>query len=556
MTERIVNPGPKPVVKGKKAVCSSAHPIVTETMKNIMLDGGNAIDAGIAGCLVQAAVQPHMTNHTGTVAMLYFEAETGKCYQLESSGTLVAGLPPFYPFPPNLGGLASSELGPAACIPGFMPGLNAMYQRFATKPWSQLCQSAIHWAKEGHTVSSFEYGILEFELPSNTYFPSGRELFIPNGFTPPVGTKFKNPKLAETLTRLSQEGPDYFTTGDWARHFVEEANRLGWKISIEHMTENPPRWLEPLRYKHREYEILQLSPPQDVGMLSVMALGILDHLHITSCGHYSESAESLYYMAHVLRWVNWEIGMLNDPSIFEVPVDQWLSSEHHAMIANIIKNSRPRVDLSEHVHLTSGKPALAASGLPTAGPSEEPFPSGSCELSIVDADGNWVQMMNTLQSGGIPGLVVDGVPMVGSHCLPNRLGRYSGWIVKGSKVSLALGNTIVLKDNEPYLSLGTPGNVHITIPQVLSNILDFGMDPYEACCQPRMVELRDNYVLEIENRIPESVITDLVKMGISIKPGPMYDSHMGSYQICWRDEETGLMNSCADPRRAGIADGF
>ena len=115
--------GPKKVVKGKNAVASSDNPIVTETMLNVMKDGGNAVDAAIAGCLTQATVAPHMTNHTGTVMFLYWEAKTGKSYALDSSGTIVPGMAPFRPVPPGLGVLNSGPVAPMGCIPGFMPGL-------------------------------------------------------------------------------------------------------------------------------------------------------------------------------------------------------------------------------------------------------------------------------------------------------------------------------------------------------------------------------------------------------------------------------------------------
>ncbi|HEY7161444.1 MAG TPA: hypothetical protein VH815_09295 [Acidobacteriota bacterium] len=75
----------------------------------------------------------------------------------------------------------------------------------------------------------------------------------------------------------------------------------------------------------------------------------------------------------------------------------------------------PKIDLTEHVKVTSGNPALIAAGIPAGKPDTRAIHFGSCELSIVDQQGNWVQMMNTLQSGGIPGGVVDGVIMVGSH---------------------------------------------------------------------------------------------------------------------------------------------
>lgn len=548
--------GPKPVARGKQAVCSSSQPLVTQTMLQVMRDGGNAVDAGIAGSLLQAVVEPHMTHHAGTVSLLYWEAATGKAYQLNSTGTLVSGLAPFRPIPGIGGMLALPGQEPCACIPGFMPGLQALYERFGTKPWSYLCQPAIQAATEGHVVSSFEFAVLYEELPFLTYFPSGRELFTPDGFLPQVGDRFKNPGLARTLQRLAEEGPEYFTKGEWAKHFVEEGNRLGWQVKLEHMTAVPPRWQEPLRWKHRGQEIVQLSPPERTGVFTAFVMGVLDQIGVTALGRYSESAETLYYLAHVMRRADFELGLLNDPYLFDVPVERWLSKDFQKAIAEILVGSKPKIDLTEHIRLTAGNPALVAAGLPSASPGKPEPPLGSCELSIVDPQGNWVQMMNTLQSGGIPGVVVDGVHMTGSHALITMASNIAGWFTGGGRMRSILGHTIVLKDGRPWLSLGTPGNVSRTIPQVLMNILDFGMDPYDASVEPRMLSLRDDYALEIESRLPASVVTGLTRLGVRIMPLPKYDWHMGSFQICWRDPATGLLNSSCDPRRVGQADGF
>lgn len=104
--------------------------------------------------------------------------------------------------------------------------------------------------------------------------------------------------------------------------------------------------------------------------------------------------------------------------------------------------------------------------------------------------------------------------------------------------------------------MGTPGNVHCTIPQVLSNVLDFKMDPYQAAVVPRMLPMRDDYTIAIENRIPARVLGDLMKLGAKLQPLPPYDYHMGSFQQAWRDEKTGELCASTDPRRAGKAGGF
>lgn len=549
--------GPKEVVRAKRAVASSQSPIVTQTMLDTLRAGGNAVDACIAGCITQATVQPEMTNHTGTVSALVFEAKTGKVHYLNSMGTLHPTLPPFRTYPPGVGGVAAGS--PMACLPGFMPGMKALHERFGTKPWRTLVEPAIPWAEDGFPVDEFQRAILDFELEGNTFFPAMRALYTPNGFTPSVGEKLRNPALARTLRNLADQGPDYFMTGPWAQHFVALANQLGWKISLEDLSANPPRWTDPIRFKHKGWEIAQPAPPERQGLYCCLVLGMLRHLEVSKLGHYTESAESLWYMSHALRRAAFELGHLHDPQYFEAPLDVWMSEDYIASLAAILKRSRPKAgtDLTAHVQLTTIPGYLQAFGwMSDASAPPNKQPSGSCEIVCVDAQGNWVQMMNTLQSGGIPGFVVDGVPMVGSHAQFGMDAAIMGWLgIPGSRMRCVMSNTMVLKDGRPWLSMGSPGNVYCTVPQMLSNVLDYTFDPYEAAVLPRMLPMTDGYAIDIETRIPERVVRDLAKLGGRVRPRPPYDVAMGSYQQAWRDE-SGKLNASTDPRRAGQAGGL
>jgi gamma-glutamyltranspeptidase/glutathione hydrolase len=539
--------GPKEPATGERGVCASQHPIVTETMLAVLKDGGNAIDATIAGCLVQATVQQDMTNHTGTITLLYWEASTGKTHELNGMGTIVPGLAPFRRVPKGQG-LYAAEMSPYAVIPGFMPALKALYERFATKQWADLCAPAVRWASEGHVVDSFEHLVMAQTVDYYLYTPSGRAHFLPGGHLPQVGDRWPKPELARTLERLADEGPDHFITGDWAQRFVALANQLGWAIEPAHMSAMPPRWGEGTRYRHGDFEIVQLSPPERQAVFCALVLGILEHLDVRSLGHYTESAEALYYFGHALRRAGFETGLINDPATFDDPSETLLSPEYHAQLADLIRRSKPKVDLSEHVELVSPPAALEAAG---AKPEQ---PTGSCELSIVDADGNWVQMMNTLQSGGIPGEVLGGVPMVGSHGMSSLDAAIGGWFTGGGRMRSCIGNTLVFRDGRPWWSLGSPGNVHCTVPQVLANVLDYGLDPYAAEDAPRMLPLEEGYVLPVESRIAPDVVAGLARLGVLLKPLPPYDYHMGSFQMSWT--AGGLLHSTAGPRRAGLAAGF
>ncbi len=535
---------------GLRAACSTDNAIVTETILQILGEGGNAIDAMIAGCMVQAAVEPYLTNHAGTVSILYYEAATGRIHQLDSTGTFPGGIAPFYPLPTMAHGFAATPV--SACIPGFMPGLKAAHEKFATLGWERLTADAIRWAEEGHPVSSFEYSLLFNQLDFSAYFAEGRAHYLPDGYLPPVGTRFASKALAATLRGVASEGPDHMIIGAWARDFVSTANAMGWPIDLRHMTETPPRWVEPVRFAHQGHEVVTLGPPQQQGHFCALVMGILRHAGMTD--HEAGSAEHLFLMGHALRFGLYHCAFLGDPVVSDYAFDQLLDEGFHRTAAKLIRGLMPRMDLAEHVRLTAKGSNKA--GRPTGGSTVSKQPPGSCELSIVDSDGNWVQMMNTMQSGGIPGMVVGGVPMVGSHAtFTGMSGNMDAKLIAGTRMRRALGNSFILREGRPVISLGTPGNVYFTIPQMLAYLLDFGMDIETAVDAPRMLPLAEDGSLTIEDRISPEAIAGLARMGVHSRATLPYDFHMGSFQMCF-DDGKGKLGAITDPRRCGVADGL
>jgi gamma-glutamyltranspeptidase/glutathione hydrolase len=557
----IRDPGPKTPVRAKKAAVTTDSAIVTETMIDVLKSGGNAADAVIAGAMVQAAVEPFMTNHAGLITMLYYEAATGKIHQLDSIGAHPSGLAPFRPVPSSVGSFAA--MPPSAIIPGFMPGLKAVHEKFATKSWASLCEPAVRWAEDGHVVSTFEYGMNIFAEKFITYFPEGRDFYMPNGFFPNVGETFVPPGMAETLRGVRDHGPDYMITGPWAKAFVAKGNAMGWNVALDHMTETPPRWVDPLRFQHNEYEVACLGPPQAQGFFTGVALGVLRHLGIRDMDY--GSADHLWALGHALRQGarHWEYGQ--DDTIYGVPRDEVLDDDYLAHLAKMIRKSRPKVDLTDHIRLAGGgsdgsgvRPVMSGGGgRPRLQAHHEKQPSGSCEIAVVDAEGNWCQLMDTLQGSGIPGQVVGGVPMVGSHATFGYLqSSIDSTLVKGAKLRAIMGNTLVLKDGKPVFSAGSPGNIHCTLPQVLTNLLDFKLDPYAAVDGPRMLPMNESRQIAMEDRFKPGVVEDLHKLGIRVAAFTAYDHHMGSFSVIARDEATGELIAVADPRRCAVAAGI
>jgi len=531
--------GPKEVVYGKNGVVSSSHPSISKIMIEVLKSGGNAVDAAVAGSLAGPVYEPHMTTISGTVSFLYWSSVTGKSYFMDASPILPEGLSPFCPHP-----YAPKT---AASIPGSPAGLKSMIDRFGSKQWSELIQPAIKAAREGHTVTDWEYALLyggsggkSSTLEGRTFFPSGRKHYTLNGFQVPVGEKWRRLDLAKTLEASAKQGSDYFLHGDWAKHLVEEANKLGWLISLEDVANYTPIWIDPLKISYKDNEIIGIPPPQRGGFYTGFFFGVLNHFEVGS--HYTESAETLALLAWILRRAHQERNLIHDPDYYANPIENLLSDSYHKIIAELWKNSRPKKDLTKYLELTHNKAVHRGSFSSTGH-----IPHDSCELSVVDVNGNWVQMMET-GGGGIPGVVVDGVP-----------GSGIGWeryalVEPGGRTQHAISNTIVTKDGKPWMCIGSPGDCIFTVPQVLYSIIDHKWDHYSAIDAPRFWPLRDDWTLEIENRINNKVIQGLKKLGIMPRPLGEYHWPMGSMQTVWLEDE--ILKGTADPRRLGIAMGY
>lgn len=530
--------GSKEVVSRKHGMVSSSHPCVSEIMIDVLKKGGNAVDAAVAGSLAGPVYEPHMTTISGTVSFLYWDADSGKSYFMDASPILPTGLATFCPHP--------YSPSTAAAIPGSSAGLKSMLERFGSKKWCELVEPAVKAARDGHTVTSWEYALLyggaggrSSTLAGRTYFPSGRQHYVPNGFQVPVGELWRRPDLAKTLEASATMGPDYFINGDWAKRLVEEANSLGWMITLDDVAGYEPIWVEPTKFRYKEDEIIGIPPPQRGGFYTGFLFGVMEHFNLD---HYTESAEALALMAWVLRRAHYDRNLIHDPDYYETPIDTLLSDSYHKVIAELWKHSRPRKDLTPYLELTHSKSAQRGS-LPSTGH----VPHDSCELSIVDRKGNWVQMMET-GGGGIPGVVVDGVP-----------GSGIGWeryalVEPGGRTQHAIANTIVARDGEPWMCLGSPGDCIFTVPQVLYSILDHGWDHYRAIDAPRFWPIRADWTLEVENRISLDVVRDLKKMGIMPRPLGEYHWPMGSMQTVWQEKD--ILKGTADPRRLGVALGY
>lgn len=154
-------------------------------------------------------------------------------------------------------------------------------------------------------------------------------------------------------------------------------------------------------------------------------------------------------------------------------------------------------------------------------------------------------------------MVIGGVVMNGSNALFTGMsGDMDAKLIAGTRMRRALGNTMVLRDGAPVFSLGSPGNVYYTIPQMLTNLLDFNMEPYAAVDAPRLQPMSEYGSVTMEDRISTEAIAGLMASGVGVQALPAYQWQMGSFQMCFREHGTGLLGAVTDPRRCGVASGL
>jgi gamma-glutamyltranspeptidase/glutathione hydrolase len=536
--------GAKPVATANQAMASSSHPRVTQTILEVLQSGGNAVDAMLTAIPLQHVVEPQMSTLAGGMGGLIYWAETGELIYLDAEldHSASAAAASSMARPSGIGITSGERVG----VPGTVPGLAAAADRYGTRPWREYFGPAIEAASDGFTMYSFLYGEMSAAYERLGVHEASAAKWMPDGFVPAVGDAIVQPVLAETLKRLAQTGPEYFTHGNWAKRFVSEVNRTGGQLTVEELAQYKPRWVEPLQFTYKGIQLRGAPPASTAGVLNGIILNILEQFDLDSLGHYTNSAESLYVIRKAFEQAQlFTRSFIGDPLAMQVPVEHMLSKELSAQLASIIRNSDP---------LPGAAQEAAASAMLETG--KDLYPSDAYtdtnHLTIVDSDGNWVSMTHTVYGDTFgTGLSVDGVGVNSGNNFPGVATGPGRRVITPFPALMAVDD-----DGVPWLALGSPGLSSRAVALTLINYLGFGMSAYDSVDAPRFQGYGRYDELHIESRIPQQVLDGLASRGVSVRPSAPYNWHMGSIQLVVRDRDSGQLTGVADPRRAGYAAGY
>ncbi len=534
-----------------QAMVVSAHPLASKVGKEIMQKGGNAVDAAIATQFALAVVYPGAGNIGGGGFMVSRMAD-GEISTLDyrEKAPMTGGRDMYLDENGEVIPRSSTRGHLAAGVPGTVAGLEAAHKKYGKLDWPSLVQPAIDIAANGWELTAREASGLN----------ANRAVFIeyntisPDFFLAKEGTKWKAgdivsiPDLAKTLERIRDNGRDGFYKGETADLIVAEMKRGNGIISLEDLSAYEAKWRTPVTGSYRGYNFISMPPPSSGGIALVQLLNAVEPYDLSSMGFHS--SEAIHLITEAERRVYADRAThLGDPDFYNVPINGLVDKGYNKLRMENFNKEKA----TPSSQINAGKPAPYE--------SEE-----TTHLSVVDPWGNAVSVTTTLNGGMGSKVFVGGAGFLLNNEMddfsikpgvPNSYGLVGGEansIQPEKRMLSSMTPTIVTKDNELFMVVGTPGGSTIitSVFQAIINVIDFDMTMQEAVSAARFHHQWLPDKIQIERGGLDSVVIDqLSAMGHEFRVRGQYGKIDAILVLA-----NGKLEGGADPRGDDSAEGF
>lgn len=526
--------------KGKNGVVASAKPEASQVGVDIMKKGGNAIDAAVATAFALGVVEPNASGIGGGGFMLVRFAKTGEEVFLDFREVAPGKATPDMYKLDDKGKVVNNESvigGKSVAVPGDVAGLLMALEKYGTMSREEVMQPAIDLAENGFKVTENFSNMIKDNFDNINKFEATKAIYLKDGLPFEEGDTITNKDLSNTLKIIAKEGKDAFYKGKIAESIVNEVQKQGGIITLEDLTKYEVKVRKPVKGTYKGYEIVSAPPSSSGGAHVIQLLNIMENYDLKSMGVNTE--QSLHAWSEASKLIFADRGKyMADTDFVKVPL-AGLTSKDYA------KELYEKIDKDKATQkVEAGNPNKYESGSTT-------------HYSIMDKEGNMVAVTKTINHFFGSCVVVPGTGIL----LNDEMDDFdfkpglSNSIEPGKKPLSSMTPTLILKDGKPFMTIGSPGATRIipTVAQVISNIVDHGMDIQEAINTPRMYD-KDGK-LSLEGGIDEKVIEGLKNKGHEVDIKGEYDLFFGGVQGVMM-ESSGELHGGADPRRDGQAVGF
>jgi gamma-glutamyltranspeptidase/glutathione hydrolase len=537
-------------VQGREGMAVTSHFLATQSAREVLKNGGNAIDAAVTAAFSLAVTQPRSGNIGGGGFMLISSEQKDEVvaidYREKAPGKATVDM--FLDKDGNADSQVSRYSHLAAGVPGTVAGLALALEQYGTISLKEALVPAIKLADEGFIVTPrFSEGLKAKEEMLKKWDSSKRIFYKADGSYYEPGDLFIQNDLAATLKRISENGIKEFYEGKTAELLVAEMAKHGGLISMDDMKNYSPGLRTPVYGNYRGYDVYSMSPPSSGGVHVAQILNILEGYPISEYGH--NSAQTIHLMAEAMKRAYADRSMyLGDEDFVKVPLKGLTSKKYAAALREGIDTKKATPSET----IAPGKPL--------------PFESNeTTHFSIVDKYGNAVSNTYTINFSYGSGIVVEGAGFLLNNEMddfsskpgvPNAYGLIGGEANKiepNKRMLSSMSPTIVKQDGKNFLVTGSPGGSRIitTTLQVIMNVIDHGLNIQSAVAAPRIHHQWLPDQLRVEEGLSPDTVKGLQDMGHDVKQ----KSAMGAIQsIMIKD---GAMYGGADPRRStGLAAGL
>lgn len=501
----------------KKIICEngavvSAHPLASKVGVEILKQGGNAIDAAIATQLALAVVYPNAGN-IGGGGFMVARLSNGKLLALDYRETapLHADRDMYLDEKGNVDPGKSVNGHFASGVPGTIAGLLAS-AKYGKLSFDKLIQPAIDLAEKGFALTGREaasFNSIQSDLKQyNTVMP----VFVKEAGWREGDTLIQR-DLANTLKRIRDGGEKGFYEGETATLIVDEMKRGGGIITPQDLKNYKAKFREPHVFDYKGYKIVTMPMPSSGGILVHQMMKMIEDKNIGAMGF--QTPASVQLMTEVERRAFADRAeYMGDADFYKVPEKMLVDDEY-------LKQR-----MKDYVGGIAGDSKKIHPGIITKKESEE-----TTHLSVIDKDGNAVAVTTTLNNSYGSKTVVAGAGFFlndemddfsAKPGVPNLYGAVGGEanaIAPGKRMLSSMAPTVVLKNDKPYVVVGTPGGTTIptSVFQTLVNILEFNMSTEDAVYKPKFHHQWLPDTLDIEKGFSGEVRDSLEKMGYKTK---------------------------------------
>ena len=535
---------PRPAVEASRAMVATSQPLAVQTGIDVLKSGGSAIDAAIAVNAMLGLVEPMSCGIGGDVFAIVWEEATRRLYGLNGSGRSPGSLSrqgivnQGHKYIPSRGPLSWS-------VPGCVDGWFALHERFGRTPMRKLLQPTIEAAISGFSVTPVIARMWQAATERLAQDPGAAAVFLPGGRAPESGDVFRNPRLAEVLAHLAEDGNDVFYRGPIAEQLVAFSNNVGGFFSLADFTDHVSTWVDPVSVPYRGYDVWQL-PPNTQGLALLQILKILEPFDIATMEHNSAEYLHLLIEAKKLAYED-RARFYADPDFYDVPIEALLADDYAARL-------RDRID-----------PHRAASELLLEDPRM--IHGDTVYLTVVDKKGNAVSFIQSIFNGFGSGIVPSGL----GFAIQNRGSlfhldpEHANTFVPNKRPFHTIMPGFITQNGRPVFSFGVMGGDMQPQGQlqILLNRIEFGMDPqlagealrfrHDGSSTPLGRHMNDGGVVRLESGFPETVLDELRTKGHRVET----DSEgFGGYQGIWIDSSTKTLYGGSEPRKDGCALGY